>query len=85
MIEANYNSKNILLLEIGRSDTKLYALDTSKIHDTDRELVKTSKEILKSLDSHQRYQWLKDNCKSLKDCYRTYSLNKMKIINTHEL
>lgn len=85
LIEGIYNSKNILLLEIGRSDDVLFALDTSTLDIKDKELIKSNTLALNDLTSKERYTWLKENCTSLKGAYKTYKLEKMKINKTYNL
>lgn len=85
LIEGVYNSKNILLLEIGRSDDILYAVDTAKLHEDDRTLIKTNKDALDGLTSKDRYAWLKQNCPSLRGAYKTYKIEKLRITNNYNL
>ncbi len=85
LIEGVYNAKNILLLEIGRSDAILFAIDTMKLQETDRELIKNNKELLHNMDSRNRYDWIKQNCASLKGAYKTYKLEKLQVSKVHDL
>lgn len=74
-----------LFLYIGQSTNKLIVLKTSEIADNDRNIIKANAELLGNMKSEDRYNWLKEHCKSVRKAYRTLDNKLVSILNEYSI
>lgn len=85
MIYNGSTMRNMLCLELGQQDDKLCIIETSKIDEISRELIKSSSKELDKLSFGLRIAWIREHCPAAMSGYKTLLIAKAQILDTYDI
>lgn len=76
--------RHILLLELGRTDTKIIGIESNKIKVGEKNRLKSASTIIDNLSLDKKIIWIKHNCPGVMAGLRTLFINKSNVINNYK-
>jgi hypothetical protein len=75
----------ILILELGRKDDKICCLVPDKLSREQVHLIRASLPQLQQMDLEGRQQWLRDQCPTAMQCYRSYKTSVLQVLREYPI